>query len=721
LLETHLPTLSEEQVLLALLALATILCAARAAGEIARRVGQPEVLGELLAGFVLGPSVFGVLLPGVRGQLFLHPPVALVLSGLSWIGAILLLLMAGMEVDLAILRRELKPGVLAAALCIVPSLIAGSLFSWLVIGRTPPNGVFLGIVLSVTAVSVAARILLERGATRRRYAQVILAAGVASEVVVWLFVSVVSSIHSASPVLAGVRSLAFALIFFAVMMTGGRRFVFWAMRRVSDATWITKGQLSLVLVLTFVAAAVTQALGLHALLGAFVVGVLLGMSPRSNEDLANGLRSLTVGLLAPIFFVLAGMKVNVLQLGTAPAVETVVGLFVVATVVKVGLGTVGARLGGQGFWEAALVGVGLNLKGGTDVVVAVIGTELGLLSARTYSMYAVVAIVTVLVTPPAITWLESKAPPTDEENERLDREEGARRAYVPRVERVLVPVEPRLLPVLAASVVGRLAQSKQDQAQLFDITQFDVRTPARAEPAEVVAEAQGHLEEAGALGRVEVTQRRVSVDDELQTILDEASNYDLIAIGASAPDPDRSTSLGQLQDAIIHRAPCDVLIVVDTRAHTFDCAEVRRILVPANGLEYSMAAGDIAAALAQSCGAALVLFAVVQSHIEDEVNRRRDHRRLEKTATGFLDELAFRVRRLGVEAEKKVVARDDASAAVLDELGTGAYDLVVMGGVDRGASGHPYAGKVIRTVLTKGGVPGVVLISRERGAVQTGG
>jgi Kef-type K+ transport system membrane component KefB len=710
--EGRLPTLSEGQVLYALAALAVILLAARAAGQVAKRLGQPEVLGELLAGFLLGPSILGALLPGVRSTLFLQGPVALVLSGMSWVGAIFLLLIAGMEVDLTILRRELKPGIFAAALAIFPSLIAGSLFSWWVIGRTPPNGVFLGIVLSVTAVSVAAKILMERGSTRRRYAQIILAAGVASEVIVWLFVSVVSSIHSASPVVAGLRSTLFALLFFVGMMTVGRRVVFWAMRRVRDLSSIGQGPLSLVLVLTFAAAAVTQALGLHALLGAFVVGVLLSMAPRTNEQLVNSLNALTIGLFAPIFFVLAGMRVDVLQLGTLGSIETIVGLFLVASVVKVGLGMLGARLGGQSVWESALIGVGLNLKGGSDVVVAVIGTELGLLSTRTYSMYAVVSILTVLVTPPIITWLERRAPPSAEETDRLEKEEAARRSYVPRIERVLVPMHPSLGPSLAASVVELLAHSKDEQAQLFDITQFNVCAVADGEPG-IVSDAQGRLQEIGGLGRVEVTQRRVAANDELSTILTEAKGYDLIAIGAEPPDSSRSITMGRLQDNIIQGAPCDVLIVVDHDSHAFDGENVRRILVPINGLEYSMAAGDIAAALAQSTGAELVLFSVVQSHIDDnERRRRRDDRRLTRTAQGFLDELAFRIRRLDVQSETKVASSDDASAAVLDELGDGRYDLVVMGGVDRGMDGRPYAGKVIRSVVSRGGVPSLVLISR---------
>ena len=249
----------------------------------------------------------------------------------------------------------------------------------------------LGIVLSVTAVGVLAKILIERRALRRRYAQIMLAAGIASEVLVWVLVSFALSIRNGSLVTAGLSILSI-LGFFLVMLTLGRRFTFWAMRRVTDLTGITHGPVSLVLVLTFLAAAITQSLDLHALLGAFVFGVLLSRAPRASAPLLESLQTFTVGLFAPIFFALAGMRVNMFQLDRPAAIGTVLLLLATAFLVKVGFSTLGARLGGVPLWESVLVGVGLDLKGGTDVIVAILGTELGLLSNQTYTLYTMVAI-----------------------------------------------------------------------------------------------------------------------------------------------------------------------------------------------------------------------------------------------------------------------------------------------------------------------------------------
>lgn len=338
--------LSDEALLRALVALACILLAGRGMAELARRVGQPEVLGELVGGVVLGPSALGALFPGVYHAIFLDPLVGHGLSLLSWIGAILVLFIAGVEVDLRILRQNARPGSLAAAGAIITSIIAGTVCGRLFLGVVPPGGIFLGLVLSVTAVSVAAKILIEREALRRSYAQVILAAGVASEVVVWLLISVVVAFKAGDGAIGIVRSSSIVVAFFALMLTVGRRFTFWAMRRVADATQIVNAELSLVLLLALAAAALTEWLGFHALLGAFVFGVLLSPAPRATPALRERIQTLTLSFFAPIFFVLAGMRVNIFQLGSPAALIEIVLLLLAATIIKVGVGALGARLGG---------------------------------------------------------------------------------------------------------------------------------------------------------------------------------------------------------------------------------------------------------------------------------------------------------------------------------------------------------------------------------------
>lgn len=712
-------SLSESQLLFALLGIAAVLLVGRGTAELARRVRQPEVLGELLGGVLLGPSVFGALFPSVFRALYLTPAVSTGLSLLSWIGAILLLMIAGLEVDLAILRANARSGLLAAGFAVIPSIAAGTVFAALALGRSPDRGVFLGLVLSVTAVSVVAKLLIERDALRRTYAQVIIAAGVASEVLVWLLIAVVSALHGGSPVASGLRATLFAAGFFVLMMTLGRRFTNWAMRRTADLTQIVNGELSLVLVLVFVSASLTQALELHALLGAFVFGVLLSQAPRATAQLKERIQTLTVGFFAPIFFVLAGMRVDIFKLGTLSSLWTILLLFVVATVVKVGMGALGARLGGLRVWESVLVGVGLNLKGGTDVIVAILGVQLGLLSVQTYTIYAVVAILTVAVSPPVLALLEHRVPPSREEMARLNREEARRRAYLPRLERVLVPLVPDLQPESTAWVVEALARAKEQEGEVFDILQLqpdggEARAPATRTPAMSAAEDQ--LDQAGEKATGELTKRSLDTESRpaaLQAILDAASEHVLIAFGARPPAVGGAFTLGDLQDHIADQAKADVLAVI-TREADATPRPMRRILVPVNDFEYSMAAGDVAGYLAKATGAELVLFTSVRSRLDSLFWRERGHRELLKSGYQVVRELAFRVGRLGIATSERVEVDEEAGEAIVRELARRPYDLVVMGAVDRSADGRLYLGSPVEMVLGKGTTPTLLLITHEQ-------
>ncbi|WP_420878036.1 cation:proton antiporter [Sorangium cellulosum] len=701
--------LTERQILLSLVALALILVTARAFGELARRLRQPEVLGELFGGVVLGPSVVGALAPGFYRALFQDPAVSLVLSGLSWIGALLLLLMAGIEVDVAILRKEARPGALSALGAIAPSLAAGAAFSVLALDQPLPSGLFLGIVLSVTAVSVIAKVLIERESMRRSYAQVTLAAGVVSEVAAWVLVAMTSSSYGASPALAVARSALLAGGFLLFMALVGRRLTHLAMRWVSDATRVSKGQVSLVLVLTFLAAALTQRLGLHPLLGAFALGVLLNSAPRTNRPLLDGVLTLVAGLFAPVFFVLAGMRVDVSQLRTPAAWGMVALLLLVATAAKVVPAAVGARLGGLRSGEAALVAVGLNMKGGTDLIVAIVGVELGLLSSDSYTMYAVVALVTVTLSPALLSWIDGKTPPSPEEARRLESEEAARRAYIPGVERILVPIVARALPGFATNIVESLVAAKRKLGETVDITELAVAQQAPAS-ARAAGEASRGLARLGERARVGIWRQKRELRGSIQAILKAARDHDLVVLGARPPSRALGLSFGRLQDAIVQRAESNVLVVVGAPPAA-ERAPGRRILVPIIGLEYSLAAADLAAHVALSWDAELVLFSCAQTELGAVLWRDRDPSRAREVARRVVDEAVFRGRRLGVRVVPRVQVGAHPSDEIARELARAPYDLLVLGCYDHGPLGRLYLGSTVESVVVRSRVPVALLVA----------
>lgn len=712
---------SEHQLLGAFLAIAVVLLVTRSMAEVSRRLGQPEVLGELLGGFLIGPSILGALFPHAFGTLFLNPSVSMALQLLSWIGAILLLMIAGMEADLAILRQKAVPGLLAAAGAMGAAIGVGTTIGVKFFGLDPTSAFFLGLVLSVTAVSVVAKLLIEREALRRDYAQVMLAAGIASEVVVWPLISIVSSVqHNANPFAAGLRSTGLAILFFAFMFTIGRRFTFWAMRRVADVTSIPNGELSLILVLLCASAATTTLMGLHPLLGAFVFGVLLSKAPRATVALKERIQALTIALFAPIFFGLAGMRVNLFNLRGIQSIEGILILLVLAGLAKVILGTLGALAGKLPPWEAATVGVGLNLKGGTDVVIAIVGTELLLMSSDLYTAYAVVAILTVVISPPIIRWMAAKTRPGETELKRLNREEARKLAYLADRERVLLPMVPELLPAHSALLVSAIAAAKHAEGELFDLTELSFNEDTsltRSETPDEIVQASSMLSEAADYAHVGLERISSKVQDIYGAVEAAAAGQHLLMLGATEVTGGVTLSFGAVQDRLIRESTTDILITVFPGSTP---PPIRRILVPVNGLTHSLAAADVAGYIAKGSQAEIVLLTVMSPSLGSLFWRERKHRDLLQAGYATTREAKSRIARLEIPLAEKVVLADDVAAATLAELRDSTYDMVLLGSVLRSSVHGISLGRTVETLLQVAELPCSVLISRTAEASTNG-
>ncbi len=689
-------SLSEHQLLKVLIALAVLVVVSRGFGELSRRARLPEVVGQLLAGVVLGPSLLGVAAPGAESWLFNDPGVGNSLSAFSWVGAVLLLLLGGLEVDLAVIRAKARVGVLAAAGAIVPSIGVGVAFGVLALGQSLASATFLGVVLSVTAVTVTTAFLLEQGLGRRDYAQVILVSGVISELVVWLLVPVVSALFgpSGAPLSAGIDAALSIVGVFLLLMTVGRRLAFWIMRRCADTLRIRRSPISVVLALTLAASALTQALGLHPLLGAFIVGLLLVGAPRVNPPLIQSVRTVTLGFYAPIFFTLAGTRVDVTGLGGPGAIVSVVGLFATMGVVKFAFTAAGAHLGGLRGRPVVLVGLGSNFRGGTDVIVASVGTTLGFLSTRVYTLYALAALLTLVVFTPLLSVLARATSPTEAERRRLAREEVQRGGYLPTLERIVVPILDSLLSPLADRVIDRLAATRHAQRLVLDVTKVAVSDDASsqhppARPTDTPAEAP-----TPALPRLDLSE-----------LLAAAARSDLIV--AAAPDARERSSFrsGSFHHRLVTEASSDVLLLVaDHRETAWDT--MTRILVPFDGLAPSTAASDLAVALAPGLDTELVIFHAVRPPGPDEPVT--DEAR--QAGTELTSSMATRLSNAGVRATHPVATATTPGEAILAELESAAYGLVVLGGMRRGGPRSLGLGPTIHDVLSGGRTPAALLI-----------
>lgn len=418
---TPVPPIPAHQLLLLLLQIAVLLGTALLLGRLAARFDLPPVVGELAAGVLLGPSLLehvapalsGWLLPADAGQLHL-------LDAVGQLGVLLLVGITGMHIDLGVLRRQ---GVKAAAVStgglLVP-LAAGFGIAFL-LPAVMLNGdtdrtvfaLFLGVALCVSAIPVIAKTLLEMRLLHRDIGQLIISAAAVDDIAGWFLLSIVSAMAAtglhAGQVLLSIGYLVAAVAFAAFV---GRPVVRSSLRLAGKATepGVT---VTVVVVLLMLAAAGTQALGMEAILGTFLCGILIG-GQLPPERFAP-LRTFVMAVLAPLFFATAGLRMDLTALRNPVVLISAIVVLLVAIGGKFVGAYVGARIGRLGHWPGLAVGAGLNARGVIEVIVAMVGLRVGILTTESYTIIVLVAIVTSLMAPPLLRLAARRIAVTPEE------------------------------------------------------------------------------------------------------------------------------------------------------------------------------------------------------------------------------------------------------------------------------------------------------------------
>ena len=381
-------------------------------GEAAQRVGFAPVVGELLTGIVLGSSLLGWAVPDAFAFLFpAGVDGAVALDAVGQLGLLLLLALAWLETDFALIKRRISATTVVASGSILVPFLSGFALGWIVPAAylTRPDrrllfALFLVTALSILAVPVIARVLIDLDIVDHDPAQVLLAAALVNDAVGWLLLSLVSGAAR-----RGTVDLRAAVVAVAIL-TGFLLLAFTVGQRVIDAIYARTrpgppiGHLSTLVLLTFGAAVLAEELGIEAFFGAFVLGVLVGQTGRLDPDVEQTFETLTLAVLAPVFFASAGLRADL----TAFADPAVAILAFVILVVAVGgkfLGAAaGATLAGYSRRDAVGMGAGLNARGALELVVASVGLSLGVLTEAMYAVIVLVAIVTSVVAAPILRW-----------------------------------------------------------------------------------------------------------------------------------------------------------------------------------------------------------------------------------------------------------------------------------------------------------------------------
>jgi Kef-type K+ transport system membrane component KefB/mannitol/fructose-specific phosphotransferase system IIA component (Ntr-type) len=401
--------MTEHDSLVFLLSLGVMLASARILGELARWIGMPMVVGEIAAGIALGPTVLGRISP--KGQAWLFPggTAQSMIGGYTTIAVVLLLVVVGVEMDLGVLRRRGRTAALTGLLGMVLPFACGVALGFLLPesdlvdpSRRTLLALFLGVALSISALPVIAKTLLDLGLFKSDVGLLVMASAMIDDVVGWLALSLLLGPVRGGAVDAAsfVKTVLLGGLFAAGLLTVGRRIIDAALPRVERAAATASGRvLSLVILLALFGAAATQAIGLHAIFGGFVVGLTVGGSSRINERTRVAIEDFVVNVFAPVFFASIGLRVDFVA---AFDLRLAVLVLVLATVPKLLGCSLGARAGGLKWRQAIAVGFGMNARGAMGIVLADLAREAGLLTDRMFVSLVLMALATSLVSGPAM-------------------------------------------------------------------------------------------------------------------------------------------------------------------------------------------------------------------------------------------------------------------------------------------------------------------------------
>jgi Kef-type K+ transport system membrane component KefB/nucleotide-binding universal stress UspA family protein len=710
---------SHDDVLVLVVQVAILLASARLLGELALRLKQPAVVGEILAGIILGPSLLSSLFPVVGQWVIPQTEVqGYLLEVVSLIGVMFLLLITGLETDLRLIRRHARTALSVSWGGILVTFGTGMALGFLLPDflLVDPDSrlvfaLFVGTAMSISAIPVIAKVLMDLNLIRRDVGQTILAAGMSDDTIGWILLSTVAGIAAGEAVTTGsvLATVASVLAFLILSITVGRWLLGRALAYVQDEMISTDRLLTLVVVMAFAFGAISQALHLEAILGAFVAGIIFGQMPRLPREVHHRLETIALGVFAPIFFAVAGLKVNIQSLFTPTLLLITAIVITIATLGKV-VGTyAGARLiGRKDHWTALSFGAGLNARGAMEIIIASIGLSLGVLTQDMFSIIVVMAIATSLMAPFALRWVLRRVVIGDEEAARLRMEELAQGSLVAGIYRVLLPV--RLQPDAKAStllVEARLME-KLNRKNRLSITLLTIGGP---EERESTQEFLGHLQELFSDAEV-VTKIISSGANPSDAILHEAKkDYDLLVLGAPRQKGKSNRVIfSRRVDEIVRAAPCPTVIV---HGHSVpEGWQPDRILVPTNGSSEARNAAELAFYMADPANDTVHVVNVLQ---EDELAPSRTLHfdeasvsRRHMIAHGIIDELRELGESLGVSTSGEAVVASTPERGILDAASNHGVDLIVMGTGVRPGGLNLFLGPRVERILATSDRPVVV-------------
>jgi Kef-type K+ transport system membrane component KefB len=412
------------------LAVLVVMLFARLAGELAVRIHQPRVMGEVAAGIILGPTVFGALLPELQRALFPSDIVPYIGVAAN-LGLIFYMFLVGLELDLSQLHGRVTQTAVISNTGVVIPMIAGLLVAVPVYELVGPEGdflpfaLFMGVSMSITAFPVLARILVERRMLKRPLGALALASAAIDDVTAWFLIAVAAAVAVAGSGLEVLRTVLLAFAFCAVMVLVVRRLLARMSAAYEEAGRVPSVWITAILAGVLFSAYTTEEIGVALIFGAFIMGAVMPRHAGLTEDVTRRLEDFVVLLLLPLFFCFTGLRTDVLLLDNAALILLTCVLIVVAIACKFGGTILAARITGLGWRESAVVGTLMNTRGLTELIVLNLALEMGVISEALFAALVLMALVTTFMAGPTLNRLDPEnryGAPVEDDLRRAKRE-----------------------------------------------------------------------------------------------------------------------------------------------------------------------------------------------------------------------------------------------------------------------------------------------------------
>jgi Kef-type K+ transport system membrane component KefB/nucleotide-binding universal stress UspA family protein len=710
---------SAEAILVAQIVL--LLLVGRGLGEILQRFGQPAVIGQLLAGLILGPSLFGWLMPHAHDLIFPKSAVQKsLISGISEVGILMLLLLTGMETDLRLARKVGKAAFAISATGVLVPFACGFLLGEVLPGSLLPDpahrliaSLFLGTALSISSIKIVAVVVREMNFLRRNLGQIIVASSIMEDTAGWVIVSVALGLAGAGIALARVTgAVVGTMVFLVAAYTVGRTLVFRLIRWVNDTFASEYAVVTAILIVMCVMALVTQGIGVNMVLGAFVAGVLIGESPILSQQIEDELRGFITAFMMPIFFGLSGLSADLTVLKDPTLALVTLGLIAVASIGKFAGAYAGAMFSGLTASEALALGCAMNARGSTDVIVATIGLSMGALSQNLYTMIVAMAVLTTTAMPPALRWALGRLPMRPDEKERLQREEISAKGFVSQFERLLIVADDsesgkfasrmagfiagqRGMPITVVKIEGRRRQPG-DAATLKAAATEGAKDGHRSATAAEQGDARPH--------RVEVTER---AEQKLDVAVSSEAHkgYDILFVG-TARMHNQDGSFSRDVDRVLSGYEGPFVLAISGEDSGPLHGEGLNILVPVDGTDVARRSAEVAFAISPPSSSKVTALHVAERASGERTSiRRKAKNNIERAV---LDDVAALARRYGYdEIQMAVHVKPTPDAAILEEARRSGADVIVLG-ASRRVGEEVYLGRTVAHILQKW--PGAVVL-----------